>query len=266
MNLPGNRKIIYVYEKAGGDDSAFTQPDRLSQVQYKEGTVVQDQVTYQYADSNNPYSVTSILDKNGVLRWSVTYNAATGHALTSSGPGGAFASTVSYQAIGANFSRTVTNALGKNAVYNYSRDATTGYINLTSIVGQASAHCPRSTSSLTYDSNGFVASSIDEEGRETRFTRNGRGLPTDITEAYGTSITRHTTIQWGTQNNIPTQVAMPGLTKDYTYTSGNLTTLTLTDTTTFTPYSIRSRPNVDLRLGYVGPTTERQWSAFGCGR
>src|SRR6185369_6991701 len=79
----------------------------------------------------------------------------------------------------------------------------------------------------------------DQEGRVTTYTRDSRGRPTTIVEAYGTPQARTTTISWNSSFNVPSQIVQPGLQTAYTYTpSGQLQTVTQTDTTTQSvPYS-----------------------------
>ena len=193
-------------------------PDVLNKVEFRDASnVVQDAETYNYGDSRFPWYVTDVIDMNGVTRWSVTYDAD-GHASTSQAPGGAFANTVAYTPLASTFTRTVTNALGKQAIYQFSRiELTDG--ELTAVNGQASAHCPASTGVVTYNSSYAVTSQTDEEGRVTAYTRNSRGLPTQIIEGQGTSSARTTNVTWHPSLTIPTEIVAPGRTIDFTYTS-----------------------------------------------
>ncbi|HYB83300.1 MAG TPA: RHS repeat-associated core domain-containing protein [Mycobacterium sp.] len=135
------------------------------------------------------------------------------------------------------FNRTVTNPNGKQAVYQYQRASNTAY--LQGVNGQPSANCPASANSLTYDSNNFIASATDEEGRVTTYVREARGLPTSITRGAGTSQAVTTTYSWHPTFAVPTEVVRPGLTTDYAWNAlGQLTEVTETDTTTQTvPYA-----------------------------
>ena len=79
--------------------------------------------------------------------------------------------------------RTVTNALGKETVYRF-RATGSGAFRLEGVDGLASAHCAGSTRAYSYDANGWVQSTTDEEGQVTSFVRNARGLPTAITRSH----------------------------------------------------------------------------------
>jgi len=217
--LPGGAKIRYLYDYAS-NGSVDIDATRLIGVEYVDpSNVVVDKTTYEYGDARFPRLVTSIKDKNGVLRWSVTYDDRA-RATSSSGPGGVEASTVSYSAPGATFTRTVTNALGKQEVYTFTRSSSSVYDQrLTGTTGVASTNCPATATSLTYDANRFIASTTDQEGRVTNYTRNARGLPTQTVEASGTSAARTTNTTWHTAMEAPTEIVAPGLTTTYAYQS-----------------------------------------------
>ena len=218
-DLPDGSKIRYYYTSLGQSTTGL-RPDVLNKVEYRDANnVVQDSETYNYGDSRFPWFVTDILDKNGVTRWLVTYDSA-GRAITSQAPGGAFATSIGYTSYGYTFTRTVTNALGKQAIYQFANAGGWGDSKLTGVNGQASANCVASNSSYTYDANNALTSSTDEEGRVVSFTRNARGLPTQIVEAQGASVARTTNITWHSTLTVPTQVVEPGRTTTYNFSSG----------------------------------------------
>lgn len=238
-NLPGGYKIEYQYESIASGTPVLPQPDRLASVKYLDPSdTLLDQTTYEYTDSDAPLGISAIYDRNDVLRWSVSYDE-NGRATESTGPSGANKFSIAYARSGSNVTRTVTNPLGKQTEYNYTGGYSAYRMKLNSIAGLASANTPATTFNNTYNSSYFVSSQTDEEGRVTQYTRNARGLPTQIIEGYGTPETRTTTITWDSDYAIPTQIVTPGLTEDYTYdTQGRLTNLTRTDTTTGSvPYS-----------------------------
>ncbi|MFN0193730.1 MAG: hypothetical protein ACKVP5_17440, partial [Aestuariivirga sp.] len=73
--------------------------------------------------------------------------------------------------------------------------------------------------------------------RVTIFANNARGLPTSITQGFGTPDARTITLAWHASLNLPTLITAPRLTSAMTYVSGRLTQLIQTDTTTHTlPY------------------------------
>ena len=218
-DLPDGSKILYSYTTMGVATTGLLWPDVLTKVEFHDvAGALQDAENYNYGDSRFPWFVTDVLDKNGVTRWSATYDSA-GRAVTSQGPGGAFANSVSYTPYNYTFTRTVTNALGKQAIYQFAYVGSWGESKLTGVNGQASTHCVASNSSYTYDSNTFISSVTDEEGRVTAYTRNSRGLPTQIIEAQGTPTARTTNITWHSMLSIPTEIVAPGRTTDFTYTS-----------------------------------------------
>lgn len=242
ITLPSGNKLVYSYETSGGLPATTVTPDRLVKVELKDPLgVVKDATTYSYDDTNLPTFVTGEWDRDLVRRWTVTYDAA-GRATKSAGPADAFSADVAYGANGSTFTRTVTNALGKDTIYTFAQP-TTNAARLTTVAGQASAHCPAGTASYSYNADKLISSTTDEEGRVTNYTRNARGRPTQVVEAFGTPSVRTTNMTWHATFNVPTQIVRPGLTTDLTYdASGRLLTVTETDTTSFTtPYATNGR-------------------------
>lgn len=238
-NLPDGYTVKYTYGTIATYTSGIAPPDRLEKVELVDpSSSVIDKTTYVYDDDDFPYAVTGVLDKDDVVRWTIAYDAK-GRATLSEGPDGAHSYTLSYSAYGSTFTRTVTNPLGKSAVYNFSTNFPNYRTRLTSVAGQASANCPASTGTFAYGTDNFLSSQTDEEGRVTQYTRNARGLPVTIVEALGTSAERTTSYTWHATLSLPLQIVRPGLTTDFTYDgSGRLTELTLTDTTSHSvPYT-----------------------------
>jgi RHS repeat-associated protein len=230
----------YVYDNAHiatGTPNA----NRLKEVTYPDDTPETDtdnpRVVYHYEDAAHPFALTGITNENGDRYATWAYDSD-GRPISSEHAGGVERTTVDHTS-GA--TRTVTNALGKTALYHFVASA--GEPRLSQIEGQASANCPAADAFTTYDSNGFVASETDFEGNTTTYVNNSRGLPTTVTEASGSADERTTTITWHATHNLPTQVVEPGLRTDFTYTSGGLVlTRTETDLTTHTvPYTTAGR-------------------------
>jgi len=143
----------------------------------------------------------------------------------------------------------VTTALGKDLVYTFSRSSTSVLApELTSIVEKASASAPpvgtpEGTRTFEY-TNHFLTSETDQEGRVTTYSRDARGLPTVTTEAAGTASQRVTSTDWDPALRVPSRTTRPGLVQeDFGYNLlGQLTSLTLTDLTSFTaPYATNGR-------------------------
>ena len=238
-SLPDGTSIAYtsqsIYSVPG-----FSQPSAaiLTGVQHlNSSNNVIDATTYLFENSTFPTYITGIVDSAGNRRWTVQYDA-NGRATLSEEPSGIYATSVAYTNAGyPSFTRTVTNALGKSAVYNYHWQLNDIY--LQSIDGVASANCPASAKTYSYSSSLFLTSTTDEEGRVTHYSRNGQGLPTQIIDGYGTSSARTTSITWHQTYLVPTEVDQPNLKTEFTWnSSGQLTQVTQTDETTQTvPYS-----------------------------
>ena len=191
--------------------------------------------TYLYESSVLPFAITGILDENGNRFTSWTYDT-TGRALTSQHANGADLTSVTYN--DTDNSRTVTNALGVSDTYTFT--TLQGVPKLTQVSRAATSSTTATTETLTYDSNGYLASKTDWKGNQTTYVNNSHGLPTTINEAVGTSVARATTIAYdSTWIHLPATVTTLGLTTSFTYDSnGEVLTKTLKDTTTTSvPYS-----------------------------
>jgi RHS repeat-associated protein len=195
-------------------------------------------ITYHYEDTVLPTALTGITDERGIRYATWTYDDTDGRVTNSTLSGGADSTTVAYNDTA--MTRTVTNALGKQQVYTFS--TVNGTLLLTQLAGTASTHTPASTLTQTYNSSGFPTGSTDENGNVTHFTYTS-GFETSRTEAFGTSQARTINTTWNTNLAVPTQIAEPTRTTDYTYdTDGNVTSKTVTDQTSFTsPYSTHGR-------------------------
>ena len=193
-------------------------------------------VEYHYENASFKYALTGITDEKGV-RWATwTYNSF-GRVVLSEHADSTDTFGFSYN--DAALTATVTNPLTKQTVYHFSLDLRS-LPRLTQIEGVASSHCAAANTSYAYDSAGFLNQITDGEGRVTRMVNNSsRGLPTSITRGYGTPGAVTDTYTWHSTLIVPTQIVEPGLTVAFTWnTSGQLTQLTQTDTTTTTvPYS-----------------------------
>lgn len=241
ITLPDGTTLKYSYENYMGTlPSPRTIWDRLVKVERVGAPVgggaapVLSQTIYHYEDSRFPYLMTGITDAREQRYATWTYDAG-GKVLTSSHAG---ADTVSFayaSPTSTTRTRTLTNPLGRQTVYSYT--ASTGDWILNSVAGQATTNCPASSGTYTV-ADKMVATRTDEEGRVTSYVRDASGMPTTITEAFGTAEARTTTNTWRTDRQIDL-TAKPGLTTDYVYDSeGLLSSVVETDTTTHTlPYA-----------------------------
>ncbi|MBT2135787.1 RHS repeat protein [Croceibacterium sp. LX-88] len=202
--------------------------------------VALDSVEYLYEDARFPTHITGIIDNRQVRTRTYAYDAQ-GRATLTATAGGADSYEVEYGQNGTSRTRRVTNALGKASVYTYSSFTGAGPADyrLTQVAGEASPSTPASTTLTAYGSNTFISSSTDAEGRTTSTLRDARGRPTSIVEGKGTVDERTAAITWHPTLNVPVSIVRPGLTEENTYNaSGQLETVTLTDTTSHTaPYS-----------------------------
>jgi YD repeat-containing protein len=182
-SLPGGSRIGYGYEALAAAD-APARPERLVRVGLTDasGTLL-DSTAYLHEDARFPAFVTGIVDGRGVRTLTVSYDGR-GRAVSSALAEGAEAVTVAYgEAETPVTTRTVTNALGKQTIYRF-RATGSGAFRLEGVDGLASAHCTGSTKAFTYDTNGWVQSTTDEEGEVTSFVRDARGLPTTMTRSH----------------------------------------------------------------------------------
>jgi RHS repeat-associated protein len=197
--------------------------------------------TYGYAYPDRIFALTSITDENGNVFDSWTYDVY-GRGLTSQQGSGANLTTLGYNSNG---TTSVTNPLGVTDTYSFS--TLQGVPKITGISRASTSTTAAASETITYDSNGYLASLTDWNGDQTTHTNNSHGLPTTINEAVGSTVARTTTVSYdSTWVRLPASITTPGLTTSFTYDSnGNALTKTLTDTTTTTvPYSTGGQTRV----------------------
>jgi RHS repeat-associated protein len=235
--LSGGETITYAYQAV---TSAAGLPGSILTAVTRTVSSVARTVTYHYEDTLLPNALTGVTDERGVRFATWTWDFATRRVLTSQHAGGAELTTIAYNDVAK--TRTVTNALGKQAIYQFSLPGS--WLTLSAVSGQASAHCPASSTALTYDTTRkFVASRTDENGRQTTYVRDTLGRETSRTEAAGTSAARTVTTTWNANFPLPDQITEPKLRTNFVYDAkGNPTSITLTDLTTYTaPYATNGR-------------------------
>jgi RHS repeat-associated protein len=238
ITMPDGSTLNYTYESYQGTQGGTTGYQRLKTYTHLQGTTVVDSATYIYDDPNTTSLLTGVVDNAGI-RYSTWQYDTSGRVISAQHANGVDASTISYATSGTTFTRTVTNALGKQTIYTFSAASATSEPLLTSVVGNASANCVGTTSSITYNSNNQQASTVDTAGNETTYTYGSDGFPQTITEAAGTSQQRTTTLTWNDTYGVPAQIVTSGLTTNLIYdNAGHLLTRVETDTTQNTqPYS-----------------------------
>lgn len=241
ITLPDGTSLKYTYDPApatGAPSQSVIK--RLIMVERLSATsAVLDSETYLYEDPRFETHVTGVIDNRGIRIKTYAYDAQARATLTT-GPDGDDAYTVEYGQNGTARTRRVTNALGKSETYTFAAfSAGPVDYRLTQVAGEASADTPVSNSSNSFGTNTFLASNIDEEGRISVISRDARGHATSIVEGSGTASARTTTTTWHSTLNVPVSIVHAGLTETRSYNAiGQLTALTLTDTTSHTvPYS-----------------------------
>ncbi|MBA3676737.1 MAG: EndoU domain-containing protein [Sphingosinicella sp.] len=242
ISLPDGTAIRYTFDPPAAAAAPSTGVvERLIKAErLNASAAVVDSTTYAYADVRHPRHITSITDHRGVQTATYAYDAR-GRGTSTAGGGGADTYTVEYNETATEWTRRVTNPLGKAAVFHFTSFGT-GDLRLTQIEGEASTNCPISARSITYGPDKAIATETDEEGRVTSYARDAVGRPTAITEAFGTPLARTTNYSWASGLNAPAEIVKPGLTESRIYSSGQLTNVTLTDTTNITiPYPTNGR-------------------------
>lgn len=135
---------------------------------------------------------------------------------------------ISYgQSAAGNVQATITNALGHRQVQTY--DGTNGAGGayngqLSQLSHDAVATCGATTQSRTYDANGNLAKTVDNNGNVHTYTYAATGQLQTETEAYGTSLARTTNYVWdpNVQLNRLSSVTVVGWSKTaYTYNAQN---------------------------------------------
>lgn len=195
----GDLQVSYTYSTAG----------RLIKATRSQGGTSVSR-TYHYEDAREGGWLTGITDERGVRYVTWAYDAQ-GRATKSEHAGGADRYLFTY---GSN-STTLTNPLGKKATYSFQTIG--GAKRITSLAGVASANCPSSNSTFTYDSRGLIKSRTDNKGNQTTFLYNDRGLETSRTEAAGTPQARTITTEWHPTLFRPTTITEPERIVQFSY-------------------------------------------------
>jgi RHS repeat-associated protein len=226
----------------------------LLSVTYPDNTVR----SYQYGDQFYPYALTGIVDENGNLFASWTYDYE-GHATSSQHAGGADLTTVSY---GINAS-TVTDANGNSHTYNLQT-----IFGVPKPVSETGAPLPSlGGDAFSYDANGFLAGMTNYDGNITTYTHDTRGDQLSRTEAYGTALARTTSTTWLSTFHLPSQIVEPtGRTTTFTYDAhGNILTKTVasgTETRVWT-YTYNTAGQVLTAKDPLGHVTTYTYDAYG---
>ncbi|GLQ95536.1 RHS repeat-associated core domain-containing protein [Dyella acidisoli] len=163
---------------------------------------------------------------NGIAHDVTTYDSS-GNANSTSMADGTQNTSIAYSSNSVGRVATVTNALGHVSVYQYNSSGL-----LVSITGDASAHCTASYASVTYDANGNMSSSTDNNGNVTEYTYASNGLLQQEVENPGAS-QRVTNFVWDTTpgaNRLLSVTVVGYLETSYTYNAqGRLASIAKTN-------------------------------------
>lgn len=240
ITFPDGTSAKYTYDPAPATTPPSTSEiARLVSVSLRGASLaVADSTTYHYEDPDFGFALTGITDHRNVRIATYEYDGV-GRVTSTRGANNQNQITISYGSSGNFATRSVTNPLGKVTEYVFEKiGGSASNLQLVRVDGKATVHCAPSIAFLTYDGAGFIASTTDEEGRVTTYTRDGKGRPLTITVADGTPAEQVTTITWDTTLNVPLTIGRPGLITTRVYNgSGQLTSLTEEDSTSHTlPY------------------------------
>ncbi len=201
LNLSaGDTAISYIYDST----------QRLTKVSKNQAGTERERV-FHYENRSYPRFLTGITDERGVRYATWAYDAQ-GRAIASEHADGAEKTSVVYNADG---SASVTNELGKRATYRFK--VVQGIKHISAIEGEASANCPNSNSTFTYDDRGLLKTKTDNKGNVTTYDYNERGLEVSRTEAFGTPEARTITTAWHPTLFLPVTVTEPNQITNYTY-------------------------------------------------
>jgi RHS repeat-associated protein len=192
----------------GGSGLKGATNDLLTSVSYNTSPTTSQ--TYKYElTTTQPLLLTGIVDENGhrVSTWAYdTIGRATSSERFKDATNAIEVTTVAYN--DSTGTRTVTNPLGQQYTYTYTVDH--GLPKISQIDRAASTGVPAVSRTFGYDANGFQNVSNDWNGNSTHATNNAQGLPTAITEAFGTPIARTTNITYDNVfTHLPAAITQP---------------------------------------------------------
>lgn len=223
---------VYTYQSTVGASDAWSGP--VSQIGVIDSVTLPGSpstvIGYQYfADNASTYTYAQLkeVDYNGVAHDLTTYDSS-GRANMTSLADGSEKTSVVYGSNSTGATATVTNPLGHVMVYQYNSSGL-----LVSVTGDASTNCAATFAQNTYDANGNLLTSTDNNGNVTAYTYSTAGLLQQEIEAQGSDVQRTTNVVWdttpGTDRPLSTTIAGYAQTA-YTYDAHNrLASVTVTN-------------------------------------
>ena len=276
LTNPAGAVYTYGYDASTNNLTSVTYPDgKIKSYLYGEASNVSASPDAGVSYTN---SLTGIIDENNNRYANYFYDAA-GRATSEYLAGNVDAASLVYNVDGSGnpTSTVVTDARGSARTYDFT--TILGVVKMTGQSQPAGSGCNASTSAMTYDANGNVASRADFNGNKTTYVYDlTRNLETSRTEGLttagaATSATRTITTTWHTTWRLPlviseytgaTATGTPLKRTTYVYDSkGNITsykeedparTLSRPTTTTYT-YST-AVPGLVLQKVVNGPRTD----------
>lgn len=203
LTLPDGGQVTYGYDTVG-NLTTVTYPDAKTRTYlYNESA--------QTGGASLPYALTGIIDENGARYISYHYDStrrANGEVLN----GGVGSHGLTFNAS----NTIVTDPSGTLRTYNY--QAVLGVARSTGQTQPGGSGCSASTSKLTYDANGNIATRSDFNGNTTTYTYDlTRNLETKRIEASGKPEARTVSTQWHADWRLPVKVAKPKTLTTWTY-------------------------------------------------
>lgn len=199
-------------------------------------------ISYYYEDPSNVNLLTGYAI-DGVRHTRYAYDSA-GRVIRSGSDNGEIADSFEYDAN----ATTLTDVRGQKTIYSF--QSIRGKRVLASVQTSATSSCPSAASSQSYDTNGFLAQSIDFRGTKTSYSYNKDGLLLASTVAPGTASESTITYTYASGHGLFQEADLLSVTTtgadgkkimqtDYTYVDtlvGRLfATVTMTDLLTGSP-------------------------------
>jgi len=195
VTLPDSGTLTYGYDSIGNLTSVQYPDGKTRQYVYNEQTLT--------SKANLPTALTGVIDEKGI-RFESTGYASNGKAISSSFAGNVDAMTVEYAASTYNWGipATITSPLGTRVTLGYT-DSGYGSLKPTGAGAACGEQCNQPWKSLSYDANGYPASTTDFKGTVTKTTYAIGGLLTQQIDASGTTQQRTTNTTWNTSLRVP---------------------------------------------------------------
>uniref|UniRef100_UPI003F4C5815 DUF6531 domain-containing protein n=1 Tax=Xanthomonas cannabis TaxID=1885674 RepID=UPI003F4C5815 len=257
VTLPDKGRIFYSYDANG----------YLASVKYPDGK----SIGYLYNESSFtagnklPGVLTGVIDEKGVRYETITYQSSR-KATSASFAGGVDTTKIDYDAYSTNgiVNSSVIGPLGVRSYLKFV-DAATGAIRFASSGLPCGTQCNQPYKAITYDANGYIASTIDFQGNKTQTSFDTNGLLQQQIDAVGSAQQRTMNTVWDTAIREPLERTVLDATNavkaksKWTYNVSGLQTASCeinTAVTTAVSYVCGSAANA--------PAGVRQWRTSYC--